>query len=247
MFESSAGPDWDQRFFICMRRIHCLETWEKKCLQEYRLVAQQLVKEALKKKEAQFAAAHSHDTLEALSAYLQQCAKKLGYTPHPIEVIGSNMIIQKFSSWAAALKIANLKALCPEKEPPPFTSTKLYRDEWLEQWAIFQKARKKEQNRQATALARVRTKNKSVDNKLKKELSSPQRRAQERVFAALHTDDTDRQIFDYLKGEKRRLGSKLKPINTIGYSYITKRLGPWHKVISKVNAELKAEQQENSG
>ena len=59
-----------------------METWEKKCLQEYRLVAQQLVKEALEKKEAQFAAAHSHDTPEALSAYLQQCAKKLGYTSY---------------------------------------------------------------------------------------------------------------------------------------------------------------------
>ena len=221
-----------------------MKNWERKCLQEYRAISQQLVKDALHEKERQFSQMHSADTQEQLCAYLRQCAKKLGYTPHPVEVIGSSVMIQRFTSWDNAIKLAGLKPIQETKDPPLLTLTKLYRDEWNEQWLAFKRAKQQEINRQASILARAKRNTKSADNKLKKALSAPERRRKEQDFAILHADDTDRQLYDYLKGERRRLGSQLKPISTIGYCYITRRLGPWHKVIGKVNRELKEEQQE---
>ena len=38
---------------------------------------------AMRRKDAEFVAAHRDDTDEQLIAYLQQCAQELGHTPYP--------------------------------------------------------------------------------------------------------------------------------------------------------------------
>ena len=62
-------------------------------------------------------------------------------------------------------------------------------------------------------------------NHLKKVLAEPGRMEQERAFAAAHQEDTDRQLYDYVKAEKRRLGKKLK-----AYSFETNFRYPLHRL-----------------
>lgn len=80
-----------------------------------------------------------------------------------------------------------------------------------------------------------------VANHLKKVLSEPERVRQEHAFALEHEGDSDRQLFDYVKAEKRRQGKRMKEYSVIGYRYLVRRLGPWNKIMEQVNRELKAE------
>ncbi len=63
---------------------------------------------AMRRKDAEFVAAHRDDTDEQLIAYLQQCAQELGHTPHPREVFGGAMIGERFGGWSRAVDVAGL-------------------------------------------------------------------------------------------------------------------------------------------
>lgn len=78
-------------------------------------------------------------------------------------------------------------------------------------------------------------------NHIEKTLKAPERRAAEEIFALAHANDSDEQLLEYVLNEKRRLGKKMKPVNTIGYTYLLERLGPWSVFISKVNLILEEE------
>ena len=63
---------------------------------------------AMRRKDAEFVAAHRDDTDEQLIAYLQQCAQELGHTPYPREVFGGAMIGERFGGWSRAVDVAGL-------------------------------------------------------------------------------------------------------------------------------------------
>lgn len=67
--------------------------------------------------EESFARMHTEDTDDQLLTYLQQCANDLGRTPYKKEVIGSELIRERFGSWTVALIVADLEL--PKDVKPP--------------------------------------------------------------------------------------------------------------------------------
>ena len=92
-----------------------------------------------------------------------------------------------------------------------------------------------------TNASRCRKINAMAREKLEKSLRQPQRRQAEAEFEFLHASDTDRQLLDYIKDRKRVQGKHMKPVNTVGYLYLCRRLGPWPRFMTQVNQELEEE------
>ena len=91
-----------------------------------------------------------------------------------------------------------------------------------------------------------RRRQKIAANKLKKILESPERRAQEAVFAAAHAQDSDEALYAYLVGLKQKSGDRMKAADVIGYCCLTERLGPWPLIMSCVNGMLGTEPAEEA-
>ena len=79
------------------------------------------------------------------------------------------------------------------------------------------------------------------ENKLKKVLDTPERRALENGFAAAHGQDSDEALLAYITALKRESGDRLKAADVIGYCYLIERLGPWPGIMTRVNELLRAE------
>ena len=92
-----------------------------------------------------------------------------------------------------------------------------------------------------------RRRQKLAANKLKKILETPERRAQEAAFAAAYAQDSDETLYAYLVGLKQKSGGRLKAADTIGYCYLTERLGPWPLIMSCVNGMPGTAPAEESG
>ena len=88
-----------------------------------------------------------------------------------------------------------------------------------------------------------RRRRKLADNKLKKVLDAPARRAQEDAFAAAHAGDSDEALLAYVTALKRASGDRLKAADVIGYRCLTERLGPWAGIMTRVNELLRAERE----
>lgn len=84
---------------------------------------------------------------------------------------------------------------------------------------------------------------KAIENGLKRTLRKPERRAQEEAFALAHRGDSDEQLYNWIKDEKRRRGNNLKRRDLIGYCYLTERLGSGDSFMGRIGAELKEEKQ----
>ena len=216
--------------------------WEQFCLK-----ATDLVAAALLERETEFAQQYAGKKAAELAKYLQKCAEDMGYTPYPVEIVGSGIILRNFASWDAAVLAAGLTPILPNLEPPPLSCTALYRAELQKQWIIFRDASSSQWKRQQFARAKARTKAKMAKNKLKKELSTGSRQKQEWEFAQLHAADSDQELYEFLKDEKRRRGKMMSPVNTVGFQYIIQRLGAWRTVMGKINAELKEERRIQTG
>ena len=106
-----------------------------------------MVTQALEEKETQFQADHAEDTEEQLLQYLCACAKELGHTPYPKEIVGGRYLLQRFETWENALTLARL--------PKPNTPNKvsafaLVVEETHRQEALYRqkKAMKKQKHQQ---------------------------------------------------------------------------------------------------
>lgn len=216
--------------------------WEQFCLK-----AADCVAAALHERETEFERYRAGESRRELAGYLYKCAERLGYTPHPSEIIGGKTLLKKFGSWDAAIEAAGLEPIWPGLEPPPVMFTALYRRELKRQWRLFKTACTEEENRQRTARAKAASREKAIQNKLKRELNTRQRQKQEWEFAAAHAEDSDQQLYEYLKDEKRRRGKKMSPVNTVGVQYLVQRLGPWRLVMGQINAELREERLKDTG
>ena len=112
----------------------------------YDAVIRRMVSEALEAQERVFVQSHGKDRDEALLAYLQSWAQRLGHTPWPREIPGGSFLEQRFGSWEAALEKAEL--------PKPVTADKLksfarYQETVEQQRTLYRekKAAKKQKTR----------------------------------------------------------------------------------------------------
>ena len=113
----------------------------------YEATIRRMVGEALDVQEREFSRNRGDDSDEQLIAYLQFCAKALGHTPWPREIIGGDLIRLRFGTWENALRKAGL--------PKPVTSDKItefvrYIEETQRQKAVYRekKAAKKQRAQQ---------------------------------------------------------------------------------------------------
>lgn len=179
--------------------------------------------QTLQKQEAEFARTHKSDTDDELIAYLVKCSKELGRCPKKEDIIGHTYLKQRFGPWPRILERAGLK----EK------SQKRLEKEQKMNWTENSKAVINH-----GSLNRI---NQLAEKKLKKEFKKPERIKSEAEFAQKHSADTDAELYEYLKQLKAKHGKRLNPTNTIGYTYLVKRLGAWNEVMRKISMDLKNE------
>ena len=102
----------------------------------YDTAIRRMVNEAIEAQEQEFAQNRGGDSDEQLLCYLQFCAKLLGHTPWPREIVGGSLIVQRFGSWGNALMKANLpKPSIPDK----LTSFIRYQEEVERQKILYRK------------------------------------------------------------------------------------------------------------
>ena len=75
----------------------------------YDAVIRKMVQQALEAQEESFAGIHASDSDEQLIQYIKEQTAFLGYTPRYKEIIGWQLMEQRFGSWEEALKKANLR------------------------------------------------------------------------------------------------------------------------------------------
>ena len=100
----------------------------------YEAAIKRMVNEALEAQEQAFAHSRGNDSDEELLAYLRFCAKLLGHTPWPREIVGGRVAEERFGSWEQAIARAEL--------PRPTTPDKLtgfvrYQEETRRQKSIY--------------------------------------------------------------------------------------------------------------
>lgn len=76
--------------------------------QIYDAVINRMVQEGLAKKEMDFRIAHENDSDEELLQYLRLKAEKLEHTPWPKEIVGWDLITERFGGWLEAIGRAEL-------------------------------------------------------------------------------------------------------------------------------------------
>ena len=86
----------------------------------YEAVIRKMVNQALEEQEERFEEIHGKDTDEALILYLQDRARELGYSPRYKEIIGWELLEQRFGGWNEALQKAGLipAPKCPVTKLP---------------------------------------------------------------------------------------------------------------------------------
>ena len=183
--------------------------------------------QTLQKQEAEFARTHKSDTDDELIAYLVKCSKELGRCPKKEDIIGHTYLKQRLGPWPRILERAGLK----EK------SQKRLEKEQKMNWTENSKAVINH-----GSLNRI---NQLAEKKLKKEFKKPERIKSEAEFAQKHSADTDAELYEYLKQLKAKHGKRLNPTNTIGYTYLVKRLGAWNEVMRQISMDLKNENERN--
>lgn len=75
----------------------------------YDAVIRKMVQQALEEQERNFIRDHASDSDEQLIIYIKEQASILCYTPRYKEIIGWQLMEQRFGSWEEALKKADLR------------------------------------------------------------------------------------------------------------------------------------------
>ncbi len=176
--------------------------------------------------ETEFAQKHRTDTDEELIRYLKECADEIGRCPKKDDVVGYAYLKQRLGPWPRILERAGLK----EKSQKRIDKEK--------------KINFTENSKSVINHGSINGYALKAAKKLKKELNKPERIALEKEFAEKHANDTDEELFEFLKNLKRRYGKRLTPTDTVGYNYIVSRFGSWADVMGQITRELKQEKNE---
>lgn len=116
----------------------------------------ELTKNAIQQKNEAFVQQHRADTNRDLLQYLWRCARTLGRSPSDTEVIGADLLIERFGSWERALEMAKLPK---RRSPVPLERSWIYRKEFAYQTEVFQQAREAEKEKRRAANEAVRQEN----------------------------------------------------------------------------------------
>ena len=116
--------------------------------QIYEAVIHRMVVQSLAEEEKKFGEEHSPDSDEMLLDYLKQSAKQLQHTPWPKEIVGWQLILERFGTWQEAVQKAGLPPMSTPNTPTKF---QLYR---LEEEIQKQKHRAKRAEKKAKSLQR---------------------------------------------------------------------------------------------
>ena len=82
----------------------------------YEATIKRMVNEAMAFQEHDFAGSRGKDSDEQLLDYLRSCARLLGRTPWPREIVGGSYLEERFGSWELVLDKAKLpKPVTPDK------------------------------------------------------------------------------------------------------------------------------------
>ena len=182
---------------------------------------------AMRRKDAEFVAAHRDDTDEQLIAYLQHCAQELGHTPYPREVFGGAMIGERFGGWSRAVDVAGLPY------PTHKVSDKgrrIYRKTMKEQSRVFDE-------RQAQKREAIR-----AVNQEKAAVAQAEKQARLERDARLgeaHGDKMgDDEILEYLRTCAEALGRSPYSYEVEGGRYIAERFVSWSIALTEAKLPL---------
>lgn len=181
---------------------------------------------AMRRKDAEFVAAHRDDTDEQLIAYLQQCAQELGHTPYPREVFGGAMIGERFGGWSRAVDIAGLPY------PTHKVSDKgrrIYRKTMKEQSRVFDE-------RQAQKREAIRAVNQEKAAVAQAEKQA--RLERDARWGEAHGNMSDNEILDYLRTCAETLGHSPYSYEVEGGRYIAERFVSWSIALTEAGLSL---------
>ena len=182
---------------------------------------------AMRRKDAEFVAAHRDDTDEQLIAYLQQCAQELGHTPYPREVFGGAMIGERFGGWSRAVDVAGLPY------PTHKVSDKgrrIYRKTMKEQSRVFDE-------RQAQKREAIRAVNQEKAAVAQAEKQA--RLERDARWGEAHGDTmSDDEILDYLRARAEALGHSPYSYEVEGGRYIAERFVSWSIALTEAKLPL---------
>lgn len=176
-------------------------------------------KEALRKRNAEFAREHSGTSDEELLEYVREQAGRLGFTPNAGEIIGGEYISSRFGGWNSVVALAGLRA---PKGQPPITKRQIYKEEFKRQARLF----KKEREAQKEALrAEHRARNDAAIAELQV------RAVRDMAWGEEHREDTDGEILEYVRQCAAENGRTPFEKEVLGGVYIRERFGSWPVVI----------------
>lgn len=182
---------------------------------------------AMRRKDAEFVAAHRDDTDEQLIAYLQHCAQELGHTPYPREVFGGAMIGERFGGWSRAVDVAGLPY------PTHKVSDKgrrIYRKTMKEQSRVFDE-------RQAQKREAIR-----AVNQEKAAVAQAEKQARlewDARWGEAHGDKmSDDEILEYLRTCAEALGRSPYSYEVEGGRYIAERFVSWSIALTEAKLPL---------
>ena len=195
--------------------------WREKKIAQYTAAAIQQKNEA-------FVQEHQADTKEQLIEYLWTCARVLGHTPCKAEVLGGDMIAERFGAWENALTAARMPKPWAAVE---FQDTRIYYRELQHQTRVFKQTRAAEQEarRQANAEKTMEVR--------KEKAARLERDAQ---WGAEHENLTNEELLSYLRDCAESLGHTPYSYEVVGGRYISERIGSWAMAIYRAGLpELK--------
>ena len=175
----------------------------------------ELTKNAIQQKNEAFVQQHRADTNRDLLQYLWRCARALGRSPSDTEVIGADLLTERFGSWERALEMAKLPK---RRGPVPLERSWIYRKEFAYQTEVFQQTREAEKAQRRAANEAVRREN-------------AVRLERDALWGEEHKGFADGELLAHVRTCAEALGHTPYAHEVPGGSYISQRIGSWGMVL----------------
>lgn len=184
-------------------------------------------KEALRKRNVEFARENSGTSDKELLEYVREQAERLGSTPNAGEIIGGEYISSRLGGWNNVVALAGLRS---PKRPPPITKRQIYKEEYKRQTRLFKQEREA-QKEVARAEHQARNDAARADLQL--------RTLRDMAWGEAHRNDTDEQLLDYVRQCAAGNGRTPFEKEILGGVYIRERFGSWPVVLHLAGLPLR--------
>lgn len=176
-------------------------------------------KEALRRRETEFAQTHADASDEALLDYVRSEAARLGVTPNAGEIIGGKYISSRLGGWNRVVAASGLK---PPRKQKPIASRQIFKEEFQVQARLFKRERDG-----IKAQRRAEREAKLEAARMELEI----RRERDMAWGAAHQRDTDGQLLEYIRQCAADLGETPRERDVAGGLYIRERFGGWQTAV----------------